>query len=186
MTTALETLEFRTRPQWRAWLRAHHAASAGIWLVFYKKHTGVVSLVYEDAVLEALCFGWIDSLIRRVDDDRFALKITPRKPDSNWSDSNRKRWAELKAAGLLAKPGETAAPTDNRYAPKPKVPVLPAYIAAAFRRHQKAWTFFRQLPPTERRHFVVWIHTAKRADTRARRIKESIALLAAGRPLGLR
>lgn len=154
--------------------------------MFYKKHTGVKSIAYDDAVREALCFGWIDSLVTRLDDDRFAFKVTPRKPASKWSDSNRKRWAELKAAGALAAAGLAAAPTDNRYAPKPAIPTLPAYIARAFKADRKAWDFFQQLSPTNRRNFVAWIHTAKRPGTREKRLRESIALLAAGRLLGLR
>ena len=157
-----------------------------MWLVFHKADTGIKSLAYEDAVREALCFGWIDSLVKRLDDDRYARKVTPRKPTSRWSDLNRRRWLELKTAGLLAAAGRDAAPTGNRYAPKPSVPDLPAYIATAFRANPKAWAFFRELAPTYRRHFVVWIHTARREETRDRRIRESIALLAAGKKLGLK
>jgi uncharacterized protein YdeI (YjbR/CyaY-like superfamily) len=137
-------------------------------------------------VREALCFGWIDSLIKRLDDDRYAIKVTPRKPTSKWSDINRKRWAELEAAGLLTPAGRAVAPTNNSYAPRPVIPALPAYIAKALKANAKAWEFFRMLAPTERRNFVVWIHVAKRPETRARRIRESIALLAAGKKLGLK
>lgn len=144
------------------------------------------SLPYEDTVREALCFGWIDSLVKRLDDDRYALKITPRQPTSKWSDINRKRWAELKAAGLLTSAGVAAAPTDNSYAPRPVIPILPVYIAKALKANGKAWEFFRGLAPTHRRNFVVWIHTAKRPETRERRIRESIRLLAAGKKLGLK
>ena len=92
------TLQVRSRRQWRAWLAKHHTSSPGVWLVFHKAHTGVKSIPYEDTVREALCFGWIDSLVKRLDDDRYAFKVTPRKPTSKWSDINRKRWAELKAS----------------------------------------------------------------------------------------
>src|SRR5439155_13773988 len=97
MTAELRTLRATSRRQWRAWLTKHHTSSPGVWLVFYKAHTGVKSIPYEDTVREALCFGWIDSLIRRLDADRYALKVTPRRPTSKWSDPNRKRWVELKA-----------------------------------------------------------------------------------------
>ena len=105
---------------------------------------------------------------------------------SKWSDINRARWKELDAAGLLAAPGRAAAPTANRYPPRPKIPLLPAYIAKAFKANAKAWAFFQALPPRERRNFVVWIHIAKRPETRERRIRESIALLAGRKKLGLR
>jgi uncharacterized protein YdeI (YjbR/CyaY-like superfamily) len=186
MTTALITIDVRTRRQWRAWLAKNHASSPGIWLVRHKQHTGVQSMPYEDIVREALCFGWIDSLIKRLDDDRYALKVTPRKSTSKWSDVNRRRWDELKAAGLLAAPGLAAAPTANRYAPHPSIPELPAYIAKAFKTNLAAWQHFQALAPTYRRDFVVWIHTAKRPETRERRIRESIRLLAAGKKLGLK
>jgi uncharacterized protein YdeI (YjbR/CyaY-like superfamily) len=154
--------------------------------VFYKAHTRVKAIPYEDAVREALCFGWIDSLVKRLDDDRYALKVTPRQRKSKWSDSNRKRWVELEAAGLLTPAGLTAAPTNNSYAPRPVVPDLPPYIAKALRANPSAWRFFRELAPTYRRDFVVWIHTAKRPETRVRRLRESISLLAAGKKLGLK
>ncbi len=186
MTAELMTLRVTSRRQWRAWLARHHTSSPGVWFVFFKAHTGEKSIPYEDMVREALCFGWIDSLIKRLDDDRYALKVTPRKPTSKWSDLNRKRWAELEAAGLLTRAGLTAAPTSNTYAPKPVIPELPASIAKALKTNSKAWSFFRELPRTERRNFVVWIHMAKRPETRDRRIRESIALLKAGKKLGLK
>src|SRR5438132_10996866 len=186
MTAELMTLRLRSRPQWRAWLKKHHASSPGVWFVFYKAHTGVKSLPYEDTVREALCFGWIDSLVKRLDDDRYALKVTPRQPTSKWSDLNRKRWAELKAADLLTAAGLAAAPTNNTYAAKPAIPELPKYIAEAFQENTKAWKFFQELAPSYRRYFVAWIHTAKRPETRQKRIRESIRTLASGKKLGLK
>ena len=186
MADSLITLDVRTRGQWRQWLAKHHASSPGIWLVRHKQHSGVKSMAYEDLVLEALSFGWIDSLVKRLDDDRFAIKVTPRKPTSKWSAINRKRWNELKAAGLLAAPGLAAAPTGNSYAPRPAIPELPVYIAKAFKANPSAWRHFQSLAPTYRRNFVVWIHIAKRPETRDRRIRESIELLSAGRKLGLK
>jgi uncharacterized protein YdeI (YjbR/CyaY-like superfamily) len=186
MAERLLKLDARTRAQWRQWLAKHHASSPGIWLVRYKQRTGGKSMPYEDLVSEALCFGWVDSLIKRLDTDRYAIKVTPRKPTSKWSDINRRRWKKLKAAGLLAASGLAAAPTANRYAPHPPIPVLPAYVAKAIKTNGNAWQFFRQLAPTYRRDFVVWIHTAKRPETREKRLRESIALLAAGKKLGLK
>jgi uncharacterized protein YdeI (YjbR/CyaY-like superfamily) len=186
MTSELTTLHFRTRNEWRRWLAKHHASSPGIWFVFYKGHTGQKSILYEDMVREALCFGWIDSLVKRLDDDRYAIKVTPRQPTSKWSNLNRKRWAELKAAGSLTAAGLAAPPTNNAYAPKPAIPDLPSYIAQAFQQDTKAWEFFQELAPSYRRYFVAWIHTAKRQETREKRIRESIRLLAARKKLGLK
>lgn len=186
MTADLMTLDLRTRRQWRAWLARHHASSPGVWLVFHKSHTGVTSISYDDAVREALCFGWIDSLIKRLDEDRFGRKFTPRQPASRWSAINRTRWKELEAAGLLEPAGRGAAPTEKTYAPRPDIPDLPPYIATALKTNPKAWAFFQALAPGHRRYVVGWIHTAKRPETREKRIRESIDLLAAGRKLGLK
>ena len=186
MASDLIALDVRTREEWRRWLTKNHASSPGVWLTRHKQQSGIKSMPYEDVVCEALCFGWIDSLVKRLDDDRYAIKVTPRKPTSNWSDINRKRWKELEAAGRLAAPGVAAAPTANRYAPRPSVPQLPAYIAKAFKTNARAWQHFQALAPTYRRNFVVWIHVAKRPETREKRIREAIALLAAGKKLGLK
>jgi uncharacterized protein YdeI (YjbR/CyaY-like superfamily) len=186
MTSELTSLQFKSRKEWRAWLVKHHASSPGIWFLFYKGRTGQKLVPYEDMVREAICFGWVDSLIKRIDDDRYAIKVTPRQPTSKWSNLNRKRWAELKAAGLLAAAGLSAAPTGNTYAPKPTIPELPGYIAEAFRENAEAWDFFWQLARGERRYFVAWIHTAKRPETREKRMRESIRLLASRQKLGLK
>jgi uncharacterized protein YdeI (YjbR/CyaY-like superfamily) len=186
MAAQLITLDVRTRRDWRRWLATHHASSPGIWLLRHKEHTGIGSLPYEELVREALCYGWVDSLIKRLDADCYAIKVTPRRPTSKWSNLNRARWQELKAAGRLAPAGLAVAPTANTYAPKPAIPELPAYVAKAFKAKPEAWQFFQSLPARNRRDFIVWIHTAKRPETRAARIRESIELLSAGKKLGLK
>ncbi len=186
MAGNLITLDVQSREEWRQWLAKHHASSPGIWLLRHKQHSRVKSMPYEDLVREALCFGWVDSLIKRLDENRYAIKVTPRQPTSKWSDPNRKRWKELQAAGLLAAPGLAAAPTASRYASKPMIPELPSYIVTAFKTNPKAWNFFQALSARNRRDFVVWIHTAKRPETRERRIRESLELLSAGKKLGLK
>ncbi|MBP85904.1 MAG: hypothetical protein CMJ64_04175 [Planctomycetaceae bacterium] len=90
-----------TRSEWRQWLTQNHDKETGIWLVFYKKHTRRPTLEYDDVVEEALCFGWIDSIIKKLDDDRYARKLTPRKPDSAWSDANKKRVMKLLRRKLI-------------------------------------------------------------------------------------
>jgi uncharacterized protein YdeI (YjbR/CyaY-like superfamily) len=186
MALEITYIEVTSRNDWRKWLQKNHASTSGVWLVFFKDHTGVKTLSYQESLDEALCFGWIDSLIKRIDENRYARKFTPRKPTSKWSDINRKRWAELNAAGALAPPGLAAAPTDNRYDPLPRVSKLPPYIAKALKANSEAWRFFQELPPSHRHQYVSWIHTAKLPATRDRRIKETIRLLESGRKLGLK
>ena len=112
MTSAepLPTLEVTSSAEWRAWLAEHHGRETGIWLVFWKKHTGKTAVSYQDAVDEALCFGWIDTLVRRLDADRYAQKFTPRKPKSNWTEANRRIFARLVAAGRMTPAGLAKGP----------------------------------------------------------------------------
>jgi uncharacterized protein YdeI (YjbR/CyaY-like superfamily) len=186
MTITLTTLDIRSCPEWRRWLGTHHKSSPGIWLVFHKDHTGVESIPYEESVRAALCYGWIDSLVKRLDEDRYTRKFTPRRPISKWSDINRKRWIELKAAGLLAEAGLAATPSGKTNARRPTIPALPAYIASALKSNPEAWRFFQELAPTYQRHFVAWIHSAIRPETRRRRISEAVRLLRARKKLGLK
>jgi uncharacterized protein YdeI (YjbR/CyaY-like superfamily) len=161
-----------------------------VWLIFYKRHTGVASIAYLDALDEALCFGWVDSLVNRLDDSRYARKFTPRKPDSRWSVINRERYAALKASARLKPGGINRAPTDRSYGPRPprfQMPrPLPRYIQTALRKQPAAWRYFQTLAPSHQRRYIGWIETAKREETKSRRLLEAIRLLAAGKPLGLK
>lgn len=186
----MKTLLARTIGQWRVWLDEHHSSESEVWLVFYKHHTGVISMNHSDALDEALCFGWVDSLIKRLDERRYAVKFTPRRADSRWSDVNRKRYAILKAAGKMKPPGLLRAPTDRGYSPRPQRMELPSklprYIQAALKKHPKAMRHFEALSITERRRYYAWIESAKHEETKVRRLKEAIRLLTAGRVLGLK
>ena len=183
----LKTVEARTAAQWRAWLAGHHDSESEVWLVFNKRHTGRASVAYEDAVDEALCVGWIDSLVKRLDDARYARKFTPRRPGSVWSTVNRRRYARLEAEGRLLLPGRRRAPTDRRAAAARPLPRrTPRYILQAIGSQPAARDFFRTLAPSYRRMCVGWIDSAKRPDTRRRRLAEVVRLLAAGRRLGLK
>jgi uncharacterized protein YdeI (YjbR/CyaY-like superfamily) len=186
----VKTFDARTVERWRKWLAAHHASESEVWLVFHKKHTGRACVVYGDAVDEALCVGWIDSLVKRIDEARYALKFTPRKPDSKWSASNRKRYAALHASGRLKPAGLRRAPTDRTYDRPPRRPSLastvPRYIEKALKGDRAAWNYFSQLAPSHRRQYIVWIDWAKRQDTKDRRLREAIRLLHANQKLGLK
>jgi len=184
---AITTLDIRTRREWRKWLREHHNLDSEIWLIFHKRDTGVKSLSYDEAVEEALCYGWIDSIVRRLDDARYARKFTPRKADSKWSTANRRRYADLELRGLLAAPGFYRAPTSRSGdAPLPSGSQIPAYIEQALRANPRASKCFEQLAPSYRRAYIGWIDSAKRGQTKERRLREALNLLAAGKKLGLK
>ena len=184
---AIDTLDVRTRRQWRKWLQEHHDSDSEIWLIFHKRHTGVWSLSYDDAVEEALCYGWIDSIVRRLDEARYARKFTPRRADSKWSTANRRRYAGLASRGLLAAPGVNRAPTSRSGdTARPSAAELPLYLEQALRTNLRARTCFGQLAPSYRRAYIGWIASAKRKETKARRLGEALRLLAAGKKLGLK
>lgn len=182
----MKTLEVRSKDEWRDWLAQHHDSDSEVWLVF-RKRPARPSVAYGDALDEALCFGWIDSLIKRLDDDRYARKFTPRRPDSRWSTANRQRYARLEASGRLKPPGLRRPPTARSGdAPRPAPSKLPPYIRRALRSRPAAWRHFEKLAPSLRRRYVGWIDSARREETRARRLREALGLLAAGKPLGLK
>lgn len=182
-----KALDMPSRRKWRSWLRAHHDSESEIWLVFHKRHSAEKSISYDDAIDEALCFGWIDSLVKRLDDDRYARMFTPRKPDSKWSTINRRRYADLKARGMLAKPGLERAPTERSGdAPRPSLSAILSYIENQLKADARAWDNFQQLAPSYRKMYIAWIDSAKREETKQKRLREAIRLLAAGQKLGLK
>lgn len=187
LSRRMKTIELQTAAQWRAWLAKHQDSETEVWLVFRKRHTGQASIAYEDAVNEALCFGWIDSLVKRLDNERYARKFTPRKPGSRWSTANRKRYTRLQASGRLMPSGLKLAPTDRGGdAPRPSVARIPQYIQRALKSRPAARNYFQSLAPSYRRLYIAWIDSAKRQDTKMSRLQEAISLLAAGKKLGLK
>jgi uncharacterized protein YdeI (YjbR/CyaY-like superfamily) len=183
----LKTLDVRDGEQWRDWLAAHHDSESEVWLVFHKPQTGQPSIVYEEAVNEALCFGWIDSLVKRLDAQRYARKFTPRKPSSRWSSANRRRFAQLQSSGRLAPAGLDRPPTArNGDRPRPSLSKIPPYIEQALASQPAARSFFESLAPSFRRMYIAWVKSARRQETKSRRLQEAIGLLAAGKKLGLK
>ena len=181
-----------TREAWRSWLVEHHASVTEVWLVYHKPASGKPRIPYEDAVEEALCFGWIDSLVRRLDENRFAQKFTPRAAKSRWSDLNRARFAKVVREGRMTPAGLAKSPPPptlaDRTRERPRQPaiVAPHYLVRALKRHRLARTNFEGLAPSHRRAYILWIDTAKREDTRQRRLAEALALLARNQKLGLK
>jgi uncharacterized protein YdeI (YjbR/CyaY-like superfamily) len=184
----MKTFDPRTLQRWRKWLAEHHQSEVEVWLIFYKKHTGTPSVAYLEALDEALCYGWIDSLVRRLDDDRYARKFTPRKKSSRWSAINIKRYSELEKVGRVKAAGKARSPeAGGRYGAAPTVPQrIPAGIAKALRATPTAWSFYKTLTPREQRMYLGWIWLAKKEETKQRRLKEAIRLLSAKQKLGLK
>ena len=189
----MNTLHVVERRDWRAWLEGHHEIEKEIWLIFYKKHTGKARLTYDDAVEEAICFGWIDSILKRRDEQTYVQKFTPRNRNSGWSRSNIERARKMIAAGLmtpagLAKidPSSLAGKAD----PRPKKPAenfkIPAFILEALAADRPARDFFQTLAPSYRRLFCDWVASAKKEETRQRRLAEMLATLRSRRKLGLK
>jgi len=187
---AMKKLFVRTLDEWRHWLIKNHASVSEVWLIFYKRHTGVASIAYADALDESLCYGWVDSLVKRLDDRRYAIKFTPRRTDSRWSAANRKRYAQLKEDGRLKPAGMKRPPTDRTYGPRAarlEMPSkLPSYMEAALQNHPTALRHFDALTPSHRRRYFAWIESAKREETKLRRLDEAIRLLTGGKLLGLK
>jgi uncharacterized protein YdeI (YjbR/CyaY-like superfamily) len=188
----MKQVYIKTRKEWRDWLNQHHDKSNGIWLVFYKKHTGKPTLEYDEAVEEALCFGWIDSIIRKIDDERYVRKLTPRKANSRWSESNKKRITKLEKQGLMTPAGiktvkEAKASGLWDKPNRPQISLkIPKELEDALAKNRKAKSFFDQIAPSYQKQFIGWIEVAKRQETKDRRIKESIVLLEQGEKLGMK
>jgi uncharacterized protein YdeI (YjbR/CyaY-like superfamily) len=181
----------RSRQAWRSWLKSHHDSETEIWLVFYKQQSGKPTLSYNDAVEEAVCFGWIDGIKRRIDEERYTHRFTPRKPDSNWSETNRKRAARMEKAGLMTDAGQRAIRAAKRKgtwrsATHAIDTSTPPELAARLAKNKTAAAFFEALAPSYRREFTGWINSAKRDATRQRRIDETVELLSRGEKLGMR
>jgi uncharacterized protein YdeI (YjbR/CyaY-like superfamily) len=187
----IKTLLVTTRAQWRRWLARHGASKTEIWLIFFKKHTGKPSLSYDDAVEEALCCGWIDSIVRRRDDETYIQKFTPRRAGSKWSALNMRRVRKLVRAGLMTEAGLAVmgdALTKKESAPAektPKAPVVPSDVKRAVAEADAA-SEFKKLPSGYVRMCLKWIDAAKRPETRARRIVEFVMLTAQGKRIGLK
>ena len=183
MSDAYEQVEVTSAEELRAWLQANHAASPGIWLVSYKKAAGERYLAYEDIVREALCWGWIDSKARSLDELRSQLMLTPRKPGSKWSRPNKIRVAELEAAGRMAAPGRAvveAAKASGTWTALDDVENLvePADLKAALDATPQARRNWDAFPRSTRRSTLEWLAGAKRPETRDRRVAEVVDLAA--------
>lgn len=190
----IDSIYLSTRKQWREWLQHYHQTETVIWLEYYKKHTGKPSIPYNDAVEEALCFGWIDSTVRRIDAERYMQKFTPRKMKSTWSVSNVIRVDKLTKQGKMTAKGlelyqfaknQNLLP-DPSLKQKLKLPDTPSWFEEALDKNPAARSHFYKLAPSYRRNYIGWIMDAKQAETKLRRLGEAINMLSKGEKLGMK
>ena len=185
----MKPIYFASPAEFRTWLEKHHAKEKELLVGFHKKDTGKPSMTWPQSVDEALCFGWIDGVRKRVDDERYTIRFTPRKPKSNWSNVNIKRVAELKDLGRMTPAGlkafeERETKRDYAYEETRSRAFTPE-PEKIFRANRKAWAFFEAQPPGYRRTAIFWVLSAKREETRLKRLDTLIDDSAHGRRIGL-
>ena len=180
---------FPTPASWRSWLSQHHATATELWVGFYRKDSGKPSITWPESVAGALCFGWIDGVRKRIDETSYKMRFTPRKARSNWSRVNLAMAEELIAAGLMTPAGTKAyeARLPERsgiyaYENRKNAALSPA-DEKRFRADKAAWKFFQSCPPGYRSTVTWWIVSAKKEETRQRRLATLIADSAAGRTI---
>jgi uncharacterized protein YdeI (YjbR/CyaY-like superfamily) len=178
------------RATWHDWLAENASAASEIWLIYFKASTGKPTISYQDSLEEALCFGWVDSLIQKIDAEKYARKFTPRQPGSKWSALNKHLVARLVREGRMTGAGLAVVDFDISEAPatRPKrpEPPLPEWLKAGLMTSPTAWENFSKLPASHRRNYILWISEARREETRLRRIREAIRRLEKNETLGLK
>jgi len=187
----MKTKLFKNRAAWRAWLERNHDKQKEIWLAYYKKNSGKTSVTYEEALEEALCFGWIDSTVNKLDAERYIQKWTPRKAKSIWSAANKARVKKLITEGRLAPPGAAKiriAKANGSWTKLDKVDLraeVPGDLLSALALHPAIKAKFDRMAPSQKKLYSWWIESAKRPETRARRIAETLKRVDAGRRAGM-
>lgn len=182
----MEPVFFEDPAAFRAWLEAHHASTAELWVGFHKKSTGRPSMTWPESVDEALCWGWIDGLRRSWDEDSYVIRFTPRRTGSVWSARNLERIDALVAEGRVAEPGRAAwerrrVDRTRRYSFEQDEVEFPPDLARRFRAERTAWRWFRAQSESYRKTVTWWVISAKREATRTRRLEQLIEDCAAGR-----
>jgi uncharacterized protein YdeI (YjbR/CyaY-like superfamily) len=168
----MQTVFAKDRAEWRRWLAKNFARTEEIWLVFHKKASGKQTVSYEHAVEEALCFGWIDGMKKKLDEECYAFRFTPRKPKSSWSKSNLQRVERLIADGKMMPPGLEAY-TSGYVREVPPMPTeMPKDLEERFRKQRAAWANYEKFPPGYRRMTAGWVASAKREETRIKRLEK--------------
>lgn len=185
MSDDYERVEVTAPADWRAWLERHHAGAPGVWAVTHKQSEGDRHVPYAELVEEALCFGWVDSKAKTLDERRTTLLFTPRRRGSGWSRPNKERIARLEPAGLIAPAGQAvldAARADGSWTALDAIEKLeePPELAAALDADEAARRHWDGFPRSTKRATLVWIGEAKKPETRTRRVEETVRLCAEG------
>jgi uncharacterized protein YdeI (YjbR/CyaY-like superfamily) len=178
----LKTLDVRGAADWRSWLRENHLSSQGVWLIFHKRTAATPSISYDEAIDEALAYGWIDSIIRKLDEQRYARKFTRRRPGSIWSSSNIERVNRLNREGRMTKWGlEAFEKRTSELSLLEKFnaePIgVPEDLLKVLKKDSRAWANFAKFTPSYRKRYLMWIQAAKRPATRRKRIDEAVVLI---------
>jgi uncharacterized protein YdeI (YjbR/CyaY-like superfamily) len=184
----MHPLFFPTPADLRAWFEAHHTTAQELWLGFYKRGSGKPSVTWPESVDEALCFGWIDGVRKSLGEESYVIRFTPRRPTSIWSAVNIRRVEALTAEGRMCPPGLAAFALrrENKsgiYAYEQRSEQLPEPYASRLQEHPAAWEFFQAQPPWYRKTIGWWVVSAKKEETRSKRLEQLIAECAAGRTL---
>jgi len=175
------TMQFASRDKWHNWLAAHHSTEKELWLIIYKRHIGKPGLSYQEALDEALCFGWIDGTLKRIDDEKHMIRFSPRRSRSIWSKANRGRAERLIAEGRMTGAGlamiEQAKKNGEWYRElsNDEGAIVPPDLTESLKSNKKARKNFENFPPSLQEQFIYWITSAKRAETRTKRILETVA-----------
>ncbi len=188
-----DQLRVKSLEAWTAWLKDKHEKEKVVWLVFRKKGRGDVPFDYQMALDEALCYGWVDSLLRTIDEDEYMRKFTPRKPTSTWSEINKRRVSLLIDQGRMKPSGMktiTVAKSNGRWDKGVNIPdvddSLPGALLLAFQSNPEARDHYFGMRESARKQYNIWINMAKRAETIHKRVDESLRLLEQGKELGLK
>lgn len=185
LSSGVKPTFFKSPVAFRAWLEKHHATKTELWVAYYKKHTGKQTIVWAEAVVEALCFGWIDGIAKSLGEDAHMNRFTPRKRTSIWSEVNVRSAQRLIAEGRMMPAGLAAfeARTENRtgvYAFEGKAAAFTAAEEQLFRQNKKAWSYWEAAPAGYKRTAMHWVMSAKREETRAKRLATLISDSEAG------
>ena len=186
MVEITDTFFAEDRETWRGWLLENHTSRKEIWLILYKKHTKEKCVSYEEAVEEAVCFGWIDGIMKRIDDRKHTIRFSPRRKGSVWSEANLKRAERMMDQGKMMSSGlEIYEQRDPQKSP-PSAPYrgkeipAPGFIEKKLMEDPEVWEIFKSLPPSHKNMYIGWISTAKKEETKLRRIKKAMEMLRKG------